>query len=94
MSSPSLNPSGFIEFEGCHMDRTRSQPSRESAGITQLNDVIAKYATRQYRGGDFLELASMLKWMSKSWARLPDFAKRDLIRLIVESNSGLAKESS
>jgi hypothetical protein len=94
MASPSLNPSGFLQFEddGCEMNRDRSQPSRESMGITQLNEIVEKYGNTQYKGGDFIELAGMIKWMSRSWNRLAPFAKRDLIKLIMESNSQMSKD--
>jgi hypothetical protein len=94
MASPSLNPSGFLQFEddGCEMNRDRSQPSRESHGITQLNEIVEKYGNTQYKGGDFLELASIIKWMSRSWNRLAPFAKRDFIKLIMESNSQMSKD--
>lgn len=70
----------------------RSQPSRETPGITQLNEVIEKYAVGQYKGGDFMRLASNLKNTSRMWNRLPREAKSDFLKLIIESNSDLSKD--
>lgn len=92
---PNLFPSGFLEYEkdSCQGPILyRSQPSRETPGITQLNDVVSKYGSTQYKGGDFLRLASNLKQTSRMWNRLPPSAKNDFLELIVSSNSQMARD--
>lgn len=92
---PNLFPSGFLEYEKDSCEGPilyRSQPSRETPGITQLNDVISKYGSTQYKGGDFLRLASNLKQTSRMWNRLPPSAKNDFLELIVSSDSAMARD--
>lgn len=92
---PNLFPSGFVEYDkdSCvGPNLYRSQPSREVPGIVELNAVVEKYGQGQYKGGDFMRLASSLKWISRSWKKLPQEAKRDFIQLIMESNSDLSRD--
>ena len=90
---PNLFPTGFVEYEKDSCEGPilyRSQPSRETPGITQLNEVVSKYGNNQYKGGDFLRLANNLKNTSRMWEKLPKDAKADFLKLIVESNSKLS----
>lgn len=92
---PNLFPSGFIEYDkdSCvGPNLYRSQPSREVPGIVELNAVVEKYGQGQYKGGDFMRLASSLKWISRSWKKLPHEAKRDFLQLIMDSNSDLSRD--
>ena len=86
-------PTGFVEYEKDSCEGPilyRSQPSRETPGITQLNEVVSKYGNKQYKGGDFMRLANNLKNTSRMWEKLPKDAKADFLKLIVESNSKLS----
>lgn len=92
---PNLFPSGFLEYEKDSCEGPimyRSQPSRETPGIVELNQVISKYGVGQYKGGDFLRLANNLKNTSRMWEKLPQEAKRDFIRLIVGSDSKMSHD--
>ena len=92
---PNLFPSGFIEQEKDSCSGPilyRSQPSRETPGITELNQVIEKYAVNQTNGGDFMRLANNIKDTSRMWEKLPQFAKDDLTKLILESNGKMADD--
>lgn len=85
MSYPHLFPSGFLEFQDdCSGPILyRDQPSRESDGV-RLNDWLNKYATGQYKGGDFLRLSTNLRNTTRMWNRLPENVKeqfRELIKL-------------
>lgn len=90
---PNLFPSGFLEREKDSCSGPilyRSQPSRETPGITELNEVIEKYAVNQNNGGDFMRLANNIKNTSRMWEKLPQFAKDDFTKLILESNGKMA----
>lgn len=92
---PNLFPTGFLEYEKSSCEGPilyRSQPSRETQGITQLNEVISKYGTKQYKGGDFLRLANNLKNTSRMWENLPIEGKSDFLNLIVNSNTKLSDD--
>ena len=94
-SYPSLFPSGFLEFEDnpCMGPILyRSQPSRESTGITELNEVVSRYGAGQYKGGDLISLARNLKNIARSWDKLPSFAKKDFLKLMKDSESSLGKD--
>lgn len=90
---PGLHPSGFVEFDSdCSGPRLyRSQPSRESKGVL-LNEYMEKYNVGQYKGGDFLRLATDLKSMSRQWKRLPNDIKVQFVNLMLESNSDMSKD--
>lgn len=87
MSYPHLFPSGFIEFQdNCSGPVLyRDQPSRESDGV-RLNDWLQKYVTGQYKGGDFLRLATNMRNTTRMWNRLPEDVKAQFRSLIKESN--------
>lgn len=87
MSYPHLFPSGFLEFQDdCSGPILyRDQPSRESDGV-RLNDWLNKYATGQYKGGDFLRLATNLRNTTRMWNRLPENVKTQFRNLINSSN--------
>lgn len=92
-SYPGLHPSGFVEIDSDYSGQRlyRSQPSRESKGIL-LNEYMEKYNVGQYKGGDFLRLATDLKSMSRQWNRLPDDIKRQFVSLMLNSDSDLSKD--
>lgn len=90
---PNLFPSGFVEYEKDSCSGPilyRSQPSRETPGIVELNQVMEKYGNGQYKGGDLLALMNNLKSIQRSWERLPLVAKKDFLKLIIESNTSLS----
>lgn len=93
MSFPHLFPSGFLEFQdSCQGPLLyRNQPSREANGV-RLNDYMQKYNVGQYKGGDFIRLGTNLRNTSRMWNRLPQEIKKDFLKLMVESNSDMAKD--
>lgn len=93
MSYPHLFPSGFLEFQDdCSGPRLyRNQPSRESDGV-RLNDWLQKYATGQYKGGDFLRLSTNMRNTSRMWKRLPDSIKKQFLDMISSSSSPIKTE--
>ena len=90
---PNLFPSGFLEQQTpCQGPLLyRNQPSREANGV-RLNNWLDKYATGQYKGGDFLRLATNLRNTSRMWNRLPSDVKRQFIQLIMESDSDISSD--
>lgn len=93
MSYPHLFPSGFLEFQdSCQGPLLyRNQPSREANGV-RLNDYMQKYNVGQYKGGDFIRLGTNLRNTSRMWNRLPREIKKDFLKLIIESDSDMAKD--
>lgn len=92
---PNLFPTGFVEYEKDSCEGPilyRSQPSRETPGITQLNEVISKYGSSQYLGGDFMRLSRGLKDISRMWDRLPQVGKDDFMKLMLDTNTGMSKD--
>jgi hypothetical protein len=92
---PNLFPTGFVEYEKDSCEGPllyRSQPGRETKGITELNQVVSKYGQGQYKGGDFLRLAQTLKNTSRMWERLPAEVKRQFLELLVTSDSKLSED--
>ena len=92
---PHLFPTVFLEYEKDSCEGPilyRSQPSRETPGIVELNQVVNKYGVGQYKGGDFMRLANNLKNTSRMWERLPKEAKSDFLKLIIESDSKLSND--
>lgn len=90
---PNLFPSGFVTHskDSCEGPILyRSQPSRETPGIVELNSVINKYGQGQYKGGDFMRLVNNLKNTTRMWERLPKEAKSDFLKLMVDSDSKLS----
>lgn len=90
---PNLFPSGFLEQQTpCQGPLLyRNQPSREADGV-RLNNWLDKYATGQYKGGDFLRLATNLRNTSRMWNRLPPDVKKQFIQLIMESDSDISSD--
>ncbi len=90
---PNLFPSGFLEQQTpCQGPLLyRNQPSREANGV-RLNNWLDKYATGQYKGGDFLRLATNLRNTSRMWNRLPSDVKGKFLKLIIESDSDLSSD--
>lgn len=78
-----LFPAGFLETGSCEGPRlTRSQPSRESAGVL-LNECESKYTSEfqlPYRN-----IATYLKSLKTSWVRLTDEQKQMISQDILEN---------
>lgn len=93
MSAPHLFPSAFLEFQDSCTGPLlyRNQPSRESNGV-RLNDYMQKYNVGQYKGGDFIRLGTNLRNTTRMWNRLPESIKKDFLKLMVSSNSDMAKD--
>ncbi len=93
MSYPHLFPSGFLEFsDSCTGPLLyRNQPSREANGV-RLSDYMQKYNCGQYKGGDFIRLGTNLRNTTRMWNRLPESIKKDFLKLMVSSNSDMAKD--
>ena len=92
---PILFPTGFVTHskDSCEGPILyRSQPSRETPGIVELNSVINKYGQGQYKGGDFMRLVNNLKNTTRMWERLPREAKSDFLKLIIDSDSKLSND--
>lgn len=90
---PALHPAGFVEFDDpCSGPALyRNQPSRESRGVL-LSEYMNKYNVGQYKGGDFIRMATDLKNTSRSWNRLPAGIRKQFLDLMLDSDSGLAED--
>lgn len=78
----SLNDnSGPCPSVGCYSScsyETRTQPSRESCGVT-LNNFMEKYVTKEYRDVDFMDMAILIKNAAKTWNKLPKNVQQEFM---------------
>jgi hypothetical protein len=88
---PDLFPSHFAEFQDdCSGPFLyRSQPSRESGGIT-LNDFMQKYVTGDYTEMSFVRMLNSLKHFSTTWKKLPPHIRTEILDILSHSNSDLS----
>ena len=57
----------------------------------KLNDYMNKYNVGQYKGGDFIRMATNLRDTTRSWNRLPNSIKDQFMKLMLEGNNDMSK---
>ena len=65
-------------YSACSYE-TRTQPSRESCGVT-LNNFMEKYVTKDYRDVDFMDMAALIKNAAKTWNKLPKNVQKEFMK--------------